>query len=169
MDTALVGPADITLLEKNGQYRVVVLYYYYSAIANTKQTIQLDQIQKSITVLKKYCSLKNSEDKAILGLLYIYYSQFFTGITRSYYISMGVLLLNQNVQLQPNNLRLRFLRLLSFTNLPPRFYDVKKYLNVDKSVLLASIAQSGLQEVNTKLDYLYYKHWENMLQDIQNE
>ncbi len=163
-------------------YELKAVGLHYSVPLSTEtgfnKNSSLKTIQRAIAILKSYYNsdftgskqtTKSVEDGSILGLLYLYYSRFFTGATRAYYVSIGILLLNRGVFIQPYNLRLRFLRLLGFTRLPARFYSVQRFLNVDRKAFLFAIARLGRENVVKNLDYLYFEQWESLLYRKKDE
>ncbi len=164
------------------QYRRAVLDYYYSA--NTHRALNIKgkptpnktnnsninrerRLQKAMVILKKYSPLQSSEDRAIMGLLYLSYSQFFTGMTRTYYLSKGILLLNLCVKKYPQNLRLRFIRLLGFSKLPTKFYNVTQYQKQDADFIISDIKRHGKNKIDKELQYLYYRDWKNLLTRVK--
>lgn len=157
---------QIPELKKEGRYRLIALYYYYAAAVSSDRDLQLTNIKKAVAILPEN---GNSEDRALLGMLNVYRSQFYTGGTRTYYLSIGVLSLNKSVREQPDNLRLRFMRLLSFSHLPLRYYNVNKYLRDDRDYFHSMIEKEGIKKVNSSLSYLYYRQWGNLLRGKYHE
>ncbi len=137
-------------------------------ILGSHPTEQIRVIQTAIKILKNNSSLRLVEDRAIMGLLYTFYSHFFTGSTRSYYLSLGILLINQSIKEEPRNIRLRFIRLLAFKKLPSKFYNVQSYITTDRNFLLSSLSQNGIKKTDQQLSYLYHDKWEKLLSDNIN-